>query len=137
MGFNVEEFESIFIAQITDKTQVSGVWHYAWTEQEFDPKTGIYDATQSPRTGTTVQNYATELNNEDSPLMIYVWLRFKGIVLGQAVYEFSLLPGLTCMEVMVPPLECAGNGELVYNTKFVLVSEVSGCGGSSSSSGGS
>lgn len=126
----VETFQGIFPAKITDKLQDStGEWIYTWTEQVTDPVSGQYVDALSPRTGQPGNAPAYELNNNEVPLHIIRWLRFKSLVNGDTAYEFFFDMGTeasgTCMEVVVPPIVCSGNS-VVYSTEFIKVETCSG-----------
>ncbi len=86
--------ERVFVARLTDVTFVpydedgAGEWRYAWIQQEFSPFEGEYVDAQPALLGDTAVNYATELRNAQVSVPRLVWLRLKGSVSQQQVYEF-------------------------------------------------
>lgn len=93
---NVRLLEGVFVARITAKSDASGEWRYAWTEQKFDLVTGAYDDADPPRFGTLGDDadagesdvaYATELRGLELAVPGLYWCRLKGAVDEQLVYE--------------------------------------------------
>jgi len=82
--------EGIFPANVTakDNSNPLGEWRYAWTEEAFLPATGVYSAASPARQGTVTINYATELSGQEITVPSLVWMRLKGNVGQQQVYEF-------------------------------------------------
>lgn len=85
-----------FRAKLTAKTSVGGVWNYDWTEQTFDPITGLDTDANPARSGSysggVANSPALELNNAEIDLSgadVIVHLRQKGMVGGQMCYEFA------------------------------------------------
>lgn len=77
---------------------------YAFIQQIFNPTTGVYSDFTSGLIGDGALTYATELNNQNlGPLTAtipatagtgpLVWLRSKGIINGNKVYEFDISLG--------------------------------------------
>lgn len=81
--------EKTFTAYLTGKSDASGEWRYAFTEQQFDPASGAYSDAKPARSGTVGRNYATELNGREVavPKRVRAWL--KASLAGQKVYEFA------------------------------------------------
>lgn len=69
---------------------VNSRWLYDWTEQSFDPATGLYLDMDSPRAGDTTNGpFLVELNREYVPTPIQAWILLRGIVDGDLFYEFE------------------------------------------------
>ncbi len=83
--------EAHFPARLTVKSHASGEWRYAWVEQDFDPASGVYSDAAPARVGGTVTNYATELRGLEVAVGTnkLFWMRLKGSVGEEQVYEFS------------------------------------------------
>ncbi len=98
-----DPYRSFFVAELTAKTDVDGVWNYDWTEQSFDRATGVPSAANPGRSGGYVAGVANgpaiEINNAEIDLSVpvYVFLKQKGIVNGQVYYEFEY-GGLSLIE---------------------------------------
>ena len=81
----VETYQNLFPALITGKQSVSGsstsgapLIAYTFVEQSFDPDTGVFIESDSPREGTCF-----EVNDEDVDVGFYAWVRLRGIVGGE------------------------------------------------------
>lgn len=70
-----------------------GNYLYSWTEQSFDPTSGHLVDADSPRSGTGALQPAVELNNTLIALPYFTRLHFRGIVNGEAVFEFQYTAG--------------------------------------------
>ena len=80
-------------------------WTYDWAEQSFDPTTGVYGTTPGGRSGTYQREPAYEANYLSVTVPSYVWLKLKGYVNGQGVFEFvsPQSSGITVREVDLVP----------------------------------
>ncbi len=85
---HVDFFNAVFAAKLTASALIAGRYAYAWSEQSFDPNTGIYTDANPGRFGTTTNSPAYELNNHLIPSSTYVTMRLRGVVGGAPVYEF-------------------------------------------------
>lgn len=84
-----ERFNAVFPARITDATDVDDVWAHSWVEQFVDPVTGQLVDADPPRTGSSDDSPAYEVNNVRCPNGAIVWMKTRGIGLdNQIVYEF-------------------------------------------------
>lgn len=93
-----DRYRAFFLAKLTAKTDVSGVWHYDWTEQTFDQSTGLQVDANPRRSGTSAVSPALEANGVPIDLSVgpvYAFLKQKGIVAGQVYYEFVAPGGVT------------------------------------------
>lgn len=82
--------DRVFPAKIDGSTNSAGTWLYAWTEQILDGITGALEDASPARTGTTSSGYAYEINNNASVATnTLVWMRFRGMRVGQPVYDFT------------------------------------------------
>ncbi len=81
--------ERIFPARITAKSdEYDDVWRYGFAQQEFSPFTGEYTDAVPGIQGTPGTNWATELSNALVDVGTLVWMRLKGSVAQEQVYEF-------------------------------------------------
>ncbi|MBP3956334.1 hypothetical protein J8F10_13670 [Gemmata sp. G18] len=89
-----DPYRGFFVAKLTAKADVAGVWNYNWVEQTFGPGTGLPTDANPARSGGIVSGApispALELNNLEVDLAgdVFVFMRQKGIVNGQVYYEF-------------------------------------------------
>jgi hypothetical protein len=88
----LDPYRSFFLAKITGRTLVAGVWLYNWTEQSFDRATAAPADANPRRAGAYVAGVpvhpAVEVNNAQVDVGAFVFMRAKGIVKGQTYYEF-------------------------------------------------
>jgi hypothetical protein len=93
-----DPYRSFFLAKLTGKTLVSGVWNYNWTEQTFSTSTGLPTDANPCRSGSYSGSVATspaiEANNTGIEVTdaVYVFMKQKGVVNGQVYYEFQYNP---------------------------------------------
>lgn len=92
----LDAYRTFFLAKITGRTDVSGVWNYDWLEQTFDTATGVAIDANPRREGGVVDggpvSPALEVNNALVDAGTYVFMRAKGVVNGQIYYEFTYRP---------------------------------------------
>lgn len=123
----LDPYRSFFLAKLTAKTSVSGVWNYDWTEQSFDRATGAPTDANPARSGSYsggALSPALEANNAEVPVGTYVFLKQKGIVNGQTYYEFTA-PG-TGNGNWKPPARVATTTNGTFSTAFDNGSTVDG-----------
>jgi hypothetical protein len=90
----VRHIEHLFRARLTAKSDASGEWRYAWTEQRLEAETGSWVDAVPPRLGTLGpapaddRNYATELSGLELPAQgeLY-WMLLKDGAGGELTYE--------------------------------------------------
>lgn len=89
----LDPYRAFFMAQITGRTRVAGVWNYDWVEQTFDSATGLPADANPQRSGGIVAGSpispAIEANNIEVGIGTFVFMKSKGIVGGQVYYEFA------------------------------------------------
>ena len=82
--------------------------YYEWEEMDFDPVTGAFLTLESGRTGTysptddlwtcpLVELNNTLLSIPTPPEYTYVWIKLRGMVLGDLFYEFQWGAGGACL----------------------------------------
>lgn len=97
------DWRSLTVAKITDVNvpasgPLSGRKVYDWIEQSFDPATGDFQDSPTPRKGTYTDpthfiNPLLDLNDADLAIDSYVWCRLKGQVYGGNCYETASSTG--------------------------------------------
>lgn len=122
----LDQYEAIFLAQVTSvasgSTPFAGQHLYTWAAWAYDNDTGLPEATDSPREGSPSANPATEVNNVliDLASPVFVWMRYKTTVDGEALFEFT-----------APPLPLSASLSS-YNTNTSLTSSYSDIGSAAS-----
>lgn len=79
----------IFPAKITAVETIDSQQRYSWVEQHLK-NDGTYEDAPGGRFGTSTIGYALELNGGAASVDDRVWLRPRGAVSGQPIYEFQL-----------------------------------------------
>lgn len=97
------DWRGLTVAKITDvDTPSSGPFEdrpvYSWIEQTFDPATGAFEDSPTPRKGTYTSatvftNPLLDLNDAVLEIDSYVWIRLKGMVYGGPCYETASASG--------------------------------------------
>lgn len=91
-------YRNIFPAKITAVTSGSGnfvgYFVYSWIEQQFNSITGVYSNVPNGRSGNATISPAFEINNDGTvPIGSFVWMRFKGAVSNNEIWEFERTAG--------------------------------------------
>lgn len=113
---SMREYRRPFAAKITARSEPESggvLYRYAWEELMIDPGTGSLVSPPLKRTGTASVSPAYEASNKRVSANTIVWMRMRGMRLGEPVFEF-IAPNGSIEEQSGGQVQ--SGGEIVYDT---------------------